>query len=178
MPNSWPRRSRARSGSPEPPPYLNDMADDLTVRTDHPPGPRLIRAASEAAGVDEALIEKLVHAFYARIRADAVLGPIFTARVADWDRHLAQMCAFWSSVMLQTGRYFGRPMPAHVQLPVDAAHFDHWLDLFEQTAHQVCGPEAGALFVARARPIAASLEMGVAAFNQALPGPDRRYRRS
>ena len=38
------------------------MADDLTVRTDHPPGPRLIRAASEAAGVDEALIEKLVQA--------------------------------------------------------------------------------------------------------------------
>jgi hemoglobin len=34
----------------------------------------------ERTGIDEALIERLVHGFYARVRADAVLGPIFEAR--------------------------------------------------------------------------------------------------
>ena len=35
--------------------------------------------------VNEALIERLVRAFYERAREDAVIGPIFNASVADWD---------------------------------------------------------------------------------------------
>lgn len=114
-----------------------------------------------AAGVDEAMIERLVHAFYADVRKDALLGPVFDARISDWEPHLERMCAFWSSVMLRSGRYHGRPMPMHARLPISAAHFDRWLGLFEATARRVCGPAAG-LFVARARMIAQSLELGIA----------------
>lgn len=112
--------------------------------------------------VDEALIAKLVHTFYARVREDAWLGPIFDARVRDWDVHLGRMCAFWSSVTLGTGRYHGRPMPMHLPLPVDGRHFDRWLALFEATAREVCPPEAAAIFLEKARRIAESLELGVA----------------
>ena len=91
---------------------------------------------SALTGIDEAMIRRLVHAFYARVRADALLAPVFEARVAeaDWPAHLERMCAFWSSVALMTGRYHGRPMQAHAPLPVQAGHFDRWLELFRATA--------------------------------------------
>lgn len=125
------------------------------------------------AGVDEAMIERLVRRFYADVRADPVLGPIFESRVEDWELHLKQMCAFWSSVMLRTGRYHGRPMPKHAPLPVDAAHFDRWLLMFERAAHAVAS-EAAALFVDRARRIAQSLELGIATHRGLLLAADER----
>lgn len=112
--------------------------------------------------IDEAMIERLVRAFYARVRADALLGPIFDARIAEWEPHLERMCAFWSSVALMAGRYHGRPMEKHLPLPVDAQHFDRWLDLFEQTAGEVCPASAAGHFIERARRIAESLELGIA----------------
>ena len=105
------------------------------------------------------------------------LGPIFDARISDWEPHLAQMCAFWSSVALMSGRYHGAPRPKHLPLPVDAEHFDRWLALFETTAGEVCPPEAQAHFVERARRIAASLELGVAGANGVLLGIGERFQR-
>ncbi len=113
-------------------------------------------------GIDEAMIERLVHAFYADVRADPLLAPIFAAIIEDWTPHLAQMCAFWSSVVLMTGRYHGRPMDKHLPLPVDAAHFDRWLALFEAAARRECPPTAAELFIERAHRIAESLELGLA----------------
>jgi hemoglobin len=129
-------------------------------------------------GITEAMIERLVHAFYDKVRADAVLGPVFDARIRDWGPHLKQMCAFWSSVALMTGRYHGTPMVKHAPLPVDAAHFDRWLELFEETAREVCPPEAKAHFVERARRIASSLELGIANANGVILGIGERFRRS
>lgn len=113
-------------------------------------------------GIDEAMIRHLVHTFYDRVRADAQLAPIFAARIVDWAPHLQRMCAFWSSVVLMTGNYHGRPMAAHAPLPLGGGHFDRWLALFEATAAEVCPPAAAALFVEKARMIAASLELGIA----------------
>src|SRR4051812_18050588 len=129
-------------------------------------------------GITESMIERLVRGFYAKVQADAVLAPIFEARIRDWEPHLQQMCAFWSSVALMTGRYHGTPMVKHLPLPVDADHFDRWLGLFEVTAREVCPPEAEAHFVERARRIAASLELGIAGAQGVLLGNGERYRRS
>ena len=129
-------------------------------------------------GITEAMIEQLVRGFYAKVRADAVLGPVFEAKIADWEPHLAQMFAFWSSVALMTGRYHGTPMIKHVRLPIDAGHFDRWLTLFEETAREICPPEAEAHFVERAQRIATSLEFGVAGANGVILGKGERYRHS
>ena len=59
-------------------------------------------APGAAVGVNEEMILKVVFAFYDRIRADAVLGPIFAKEIADWDPHLEKMCDFWSSMLLMT----------------------------------------------------------------------------
>lgn len=118
-------------------------------------------AEAVARGVDAAMIERLVRGFYEDVRRDEMLGPIFEARISDWEPHLERMMAFWSSVMLRSGLYHGRPMPAHAPLPVGGEHFDRWLALFEATAARECG-EAAPLFVERARMIAQSLELGIA----------------
>lgn len=133
-----------------------------------------IRAAT---GIDETLISDLVEGFYDRVRADPLLGPVFTERVEDWGPHLARMKQFWSSVALATGVYNGRPMPKHMSLPVDAEHFDRWLALFEETARALCTPLAARHFVTRARNIAESLELGVANHNGVMLGVGERYRR-
>lgn len=126
-------------------------------------------------GIDEAMIERLVRGFYARARADPLLGPVFAARIADWEPHLQRMCAFWSSVALMSGRYHGQPMRVHAPLPIDAAHFDRWLSLFEDTARELCPPAAAAHFVERARRIAESLELGIAISHGVMLGKGERY---
>lgn len=138
---------------------------------DHPrgPGPRLGPGA--AVGVNEAMIRDLVHSFYGRVRLDPVLGPVFERAIgADWDGHLAKLCDFWSSIMLATGRFQGRPMQAHNRLPdIRPEHFPRWLALFEATAREVCPPGAAALFVERSRMIGRSFETGLAVSRGELP---------
>ena len=132
----------------------------------------------ERTGIDEAMIERLVRGFYAKVREDAVLGPVFESRIKHWEPHLAQMCAFWSSVALMTGRYHGTPMAKHLPLPVDGGHFDRWLALFEETAREICPGEAEAHFVERARRIAQSLELGIAGSHGVMLGKGERFRRN
>lgn len=124
---------------------------------------RRARAVTEIkarTGIDEAMIHALVHGFYAKVRADDVLGPVFDAAITDWSPHLAKMCDFWSSVALMSGRYHGQPMPAHLKLPIGPEHFDRWLALFEATAAELCPPAAAEHFIERARRIADSFELG------------------
>jgi hemoglobin len=135
------------------------------------PAPVRRRAAPGAdVGVDEAMIRALVSAFYARVRQDPELGPIFEREVADWDAHLAKLCDFWSSVLLMTGRFDGRPMAAHARAgDIGPAHFARWLALFEVTARAVWPAQAADLAVAKARQIGDSLQLGIAASRGELP---------
>jgi len=108
------------------------------------------------------MIERLVRTFYALVQTDPLIGPVFAARVGDWEAHVIKLCAFWSSVALVTGRYHGQPMQTHIELPIASEHFDRWIALFEGTANDVCPPAAAAHFIERARRIADSLELGIA----------------
>lgn len=89
--------------------------------------------------ITEEQIHALVHGFYGRIREDGELGPIFEQRFAGrWDAHLSRMCDFWSTVMLASGRYRGNPLESHRRIPeLRSAHFDRWLDLFGEVAHEL-----------------------------------------
>lgn len=124
-----------------------------------------------AVGVTEEMIEAVVHGFYAEIRRDPALGPIFERAIGDrWDPHLAKMCDFWSSVLLMTGRFKGQPMAVHARIEqIRPTHFARWLHLFRQTVQRLCPPEAASLFVAKAEMIAESLQLGVAAARGELP---------
>ncbi len=128
--------------------------------------------------LDDALIEKLLRAFYARVRVDPLIGPIFNSRIQDWEPHIARICDFWSAVMLKTGRYRGQPMRLHLPLPIDSTHFDRWLALFERTAREECSAELAEQFVERARTIGRSLEMGLAATQGTMLLNGERYVRN
>lgn len=120
-------------------------------------------APGVAAGIDEELIGTLVEEFYAAVRKDELLGPVFAARIADWTEHLAKLREFWSSVVLMTGRYKGRPMPVHAAIAeISDMHFERWLAIFRETARNVCPPQAAALFIDRSERIAESLRLGIA----------------
>jgi len=131
--------------------------------------PEMTAAIMAETGLDEDVLRDLVHSFYAKVRRDAVLGPIFAARISDWDPHLERMVAFWSSVALMTGRYHGRPVPAHTPLPIHGAHFERWLGLFRETAREVCSPAGAAHVIERAERIARSLHIAV---TEAQAAPD------
>ncbi len=135
------------------PAQISGMSDTAT-----PPG----------NGLDEALLERVVREFYGTARQDPLLGPVF-ARVTDWEHHIAQISAFWSSVALRTGRYQGNPMGAHLPLALTPAHFARWLELWEATTGALCPPEGAALLLDRAHRIADSLQHALAVRNGELP---------
>lgn len=148
-----PSRRNAPKGAPV-------QATDASAR----PRRAALQAEAHALGIDEALISRLVDTFYARIRRDAALQPIFDAAIGDrWDEHLPRMKAFWSSVALNTGRYSGKPVPAHRKLTgVDPWHFDLWLALFEETLADIApNDEAATYLMMRAERIAESLRLAM-----------------
>lgn len=136
---------------------------------------QVIAEVTAKTGIDENVIERLVRSFYLRVQEDELLGPVFNERIVDWEPHLQRMFSFWHSVTLMSGTYKGQPMEKHLPLPVDANHFDRWLELFEETARDTCEPKAADHFVSRARMIAESLEFGIAAGHGVVLAPGKRY---
>lgn len=95
-------------------------------------------------------LRRLVERFYERARADALLGPVFEAAVHDWPEHFDTLTSFWSLVMNgprpDRPVFKGQPLPKHLALPLRAAHFDRWLDLWAETTGEMFdAPRAEAL---------------------------------
>lgn len=113
--------------------------------------------------ITEGDIDRLVPEFYARVRKDEVLGPIFNGAIEDWPHHLERLKAFWSSIMLTSGRYKGQPLIAHVkhEAHMTPKNFARWLELWQQTTGDILGPDKAELFRQKAARIAESLTMGV-----------------
>ena len=113
--------------------------------------------------VTEEGIALLVDRFYARVRRDPRLGPIFERVVrGDWDAHLSKMRDFWSSVMLTSGRYKGAPVPAHLRIKdIEPDLFDQWLRLFGETCDELFDCEVAQAFRAKAARIAESLKLAL-----------------
>lgn len=113
--------------------------------------------------IDRDLVETLVHDFYARVRQDPEIGPVFNGIITDWTPHLETMVSFWCSVMRVSGGFQGQPMQKHLAIPgLGAPHFERWLVLFRISAREVAPPEAAALFIEMAERIAKSLQLGLA----------------
>jgi hemoglobin len=130
------------------------------------------QAEAEAIGVDAAYISGLVERFYGKIRADALLGPIFAERIADWQLHLGRMKQFWRSVLHASGEFAGNPMVKHIAIPgLEERHFAHWLALFYATLRELEPTEEATRLVAgRARMIADSLLTGIETRRNGLAG--------
>lgn len=110
---------------------------------------------------DESL-KSLVDAFHAPVRIDPELGPIFNDAIADWPDHLEKLAAFWSSVMLTSGRYKGQPVPAMKhKTQITPELFGRWLALWTQTTDELMAPHVAAALQDRAGRIAQSLQLAL-----------------
>lgn len=135
--------------------------------------PEITAALTARTGLDEAVLGDVVRCFYGRVRADPLLGPVFEARITDWEPHFATMVRFWSSVALMTGRYHGAPLPLHLPLPVGGAHFERWLALFRWTARELCSPQGADWLIERAERIAHNMLANIERA-RARPAPPAR----
>lgn len=115
------------------------------------------------AKIDEAGLARLVEAFYDRVRTDAELGPIFNDAIDNWPHHLKKLTAFWSSVMLTSGRYKGQPVPAHMKHKdrITPELFDRWLGLWKQATDELMEPVAALALQEKAARIAESLKLAM-----------------
>jgi hemoglobin len=120
-------------------------------------------SAARLDHVSEESIRRLVDAFYEKVRLDSELAPVFARAIpGDWGPHLTTMYAFWSSVMLTTGRYKGNPVARHLVIPgIQPQLFERWLALFNETCGELFEDDVGAEFRAKAARIAESLKLAL-----------------
>lgn len=103
-------------------------------------------------------IERLVDRFYEVAREDSLLGPVFTAHVGDWGRHLSTMRDFWGTVAYRDGRYAGRPFEAHQRLEgLTIAHFERWLTLWDRVVDEVVASDVDGYLKEMAHRMGASI---------------------
>ena len=130
-----------------------------------------VAAAPRHTEPNEANIRELVYAFYDRVRADSILGPVFQQTLAGrWDEHLPKMCTFWASLVLGAKQYRGNVQQAHQPLPgLEPQHFSHWLYLFLDTVESRYEPAAAIRFMEPALRIAQSLQLSRFGWNYTIP---------
>jgi hemoglobin len=107
--------------------------------------------------MSETAVAQLVDSFYARVRADDRLAPIFESAVTDWDAHMKVMRDFWSAVLLGTERYRGCVMSSHFSVPLTAADLDRFLALFRPTAAETLPPQGAQRAIAAAESVTQGL---------------------
>ena len=118
---------------------------------------------NEIDGIDEAQLSKLIPQFYARVREDALIGPVFDDAIEHWDEHLQKLIDFWSSVMLTSGRYKGNPVAAHMKhLPkITPVMFDRWLGLWTEVTDELLSASSANALQRKAIRIAESLKLAL-----------------
>jgi hemoglobin len=85
-------------------------------------------------------VSRLVKWFYARVRFEPDLEPIFNANVPKWSEHLELLIDFWCG---QTGgptTYRGG-LGKHARLDLKPEHFATWLRVWEQNCTDLLQPK-------------------------------------
>lgn len=90
---------------------------------------------------DRADVYKLVTTFYANVRTDALLGPIFNHHLTDeqWPPHLNKLTDFWVTNLFGEVCFKGNPSLAHQKVDkylnhkMEQHHFTQWLELWFKT---------------------------------------------
>lgn len=117
--------------------------------------------------VTEAQIRAVADRFYARVRADAQLAPIFHTTIghdaAVWEAHVTKITRFWRNALLRDPVYDGNPMLAHAGISaIQPAHFAIWLGIFDEVLEDVLPPDTAARWSHTAHRIGRGLSLGLA----------------
>ena len=107
-------------------------------------------------------IRLLVDRFYAKIREDKLLGPIFNGHISEekWPEHLSKLTDFWETNLFGIPKFKGNPSAKHVQVDTNLAHtieqthFGRWLQLWFETIDQLFEGELAEIAKSSARKMA------------------------
>jgi hemoglobin len=122
------------------------------------------------AGLTRPLVRDVVLGFYAKVRQDEVLGPLFEAAIgATWDAHIERIVQFWlTATRLERSYDGGAFMRAHMRhRSIRVDHIPRWLELFEATLAQRCSPPQAAALLDIAVRMAENIEIGLKRRDQA-----------
>ncbi len=88
--------------------------------------------------ITEQSIGTLVERFYAKVRCDTALAPIFEKALAGgWDAHIGTMRQFWCSALRVKRGYFGDMLAAHQRLgKLPRSLLVRWVLLFRKTVDE------------------------------------------
>lgn len=103
-------------------------------------------------------LRQLLHHFYADVRQDEVIGPLFNARIHDWPSHLDKIGNFWARQTGGPSNYAGGFGSAHLSMGLQPEHFQRWLGLWERNCRQHLEPVAADWMIARAHDLGNNLE--------------------
>jgi len=111
-------------------------------------------------------IDGVVTEFYARVREDDVLAPVFFQSLPPqpkvWRVHEEKIAAFWRNAILFERSYNGNPQKVHGERDaVEVKHFAVWLALFDEVLKDKLRPEQAAAWSNLAHRIGRGLKMGV-----------------
>jgi hemoglobin len=116
------------------------------------------------AGITKPLVREVVLSFYAKVRRDEVLGPLFEQAIgADWDAHIERIVRFWLTATRLERSYDGSEfMRAHIKhQSIRQEHIARWLALFDQTLAERCSPPQAAALRDIAMRMAENIEIGL-----------------
>ncbi|ESU23117.1 globin [Flavobacterium enshiense DK69] len=88
-------------------------------------------------------LSKLLHSFYAKIRANEEIGHFFNETITDWEAHLEKLTDFWENNLFGVRKYYGNPVLAHVEVDEKFDHsvspnvFGLWLNLWFETLEEL-----------------------------------------
>ena len=145
------------------------------------PGSDAAAAPDRARPMNVQSLRELVESFYADVRRDPQLGPLFERVIGpDWTAHLERIHAFWSTVALGTRSFSGNVFGKHMAIEgVAPALFGRWLTLWQMHTERWLDPVDAATLQHTAQGIARNLFLGLFGRTPTLlrlpvpGGPDR-----
>lgn len=104
----------------------------------------------------------LVNRFYAKIRKDELLGPIFNGHISEeqWPEHLLKLTDFWETNLFGVSKFKGNPSSKHIKVDanleynIEQNHFRRWLNLWFETIDELFNGELAARAKESARKMA------------------------
>lgn len=114
--------------------------------------------------LNEDLLRRVINEFYARVRVDPELGPIFNSILKDrWEPHIEKIMLFWMTATRIGSGYKGRDfMPAHLRHElIRSEQLPRWLELFRATCRELCSPEDAEALIRIAGQMAENMEISL-----------------
>jgi hemoglobin len=111
------------------------------------------------------LVARLLAAFYAKVRRDPELAPVFEGIISHgWPAHMKRIESFWRTALRLSRGYHGPDfMPAHLKhSAIRAEQVDRWLVLFAETVDEIAPPSLRARFLHVAQAMAENLRISLA----------------